>query len=353
MLPRNDPDRIQIVFDDHRLVTNAGLLLPVTLAHHLGLGEMVDRHVDLGDAPGRANAGEKVLTLVASTLAGGDCIDDADGMTGAVFAYQWLANDADIAGATGSSYTRTEADAGLPIRVRVSFTDDTGNVETLTGAPTLMAEFIDLPAEHDGPGSEFSFELRFSEHFPGRMDYKVLRDQAIQATNARVVGAKRAEPGRNQRWIIRVRPRSLDDVTVSLAATTDCDVTGAVCTDRGRPLSNANSVTVSGPPEISVADAQVAEGEGATLAFVVTLSRASSRAITVDYATSDGSAQSGADYTAASGTLTFQPGETSQTVRVAVWADTLDEGDETLTLTLTNSAPAWLNDSEATGTIRD
>ena len=80
MLPRNDPDRIQISFDDHRLVANAGLLLPVTLAHHLGLGGLVDRHVDLGDAPGRANSGDKMLTLVASALAGGDCIDDADAL---------------------------------------------------------------------------------------------------------------------------------------------------------------------------------------------------------------------------------------------------------------------------------
>ena len=53
MLPRDDPDRIKIAFNDHRLVANAGLILPVTLAHHLGLGELVDRHVDLGDAPGR------------------------------------------------------------------------------------------------------------------------------------------------------------------------------------------------------------------------------------------------------------------------------------------------------------
>ncbi len=60
MLPRERPDRIQIVFDDHRLVANAGLILPVTLTHHLGLGELVDRHVDLGEAPGRANAGDKV-----------------------------------------------------------------------------------------------------------------------------------------------------------------------------------------------------------------------------------------------------------------------------------------------------
>ena len=50
MLPRNDPDRIKIAFDDHRLVANAGLILPVTLAHHLGLGALVDSHVDLGDA---------------------------------------------------------------------------------------------------------------------------------------------------------------------------------------------------------------------------------------------------------------------------------------------------------------
>ena len=80
MLPLHQPDRIEIAFDERRLVANAGLLLPVTLAHHLGLGELVDRHVDLGDAPGRANVGDKLLTLVASALAGGDCIDDADAL---------------------------------------------------------------------------------------------------------------------------------------------------------------------------------------------------------------------------------------------------------------------------------
>ena len=78
MLPLEQPDRIQIAFDDHRLVANAGLLLPGTLAQHLGLRELVDNHVDLADAPGRANAGDKVMTLVASALAGGDCIEDAD-----------------------------------------------------------------------------------------------------------------------------------------------------------------------------------------------------------------------------------------------------------------------------------
>ena len=77
MLPRNHPDRIGVSFDG--LVANAGLL-PATLAQHLGLRELVDHHLDLGVAPGRANTGDKILTLVASALAGGDCIDDADAL---------------------------------------------------------------------------------------------------------------------------------------------------------------------------------------------------------------------------------------------------------------------------------
>ena len=51
MLPLESPHRIRVAFDDHRLVANAGLLLPATLALRLGLGELVDSHVDLGYAP--------------------------------------------------------------------------------------------------------------------------------------------------------------------------------------------------------------------------------------------------------------------------------------------------------------
>ena len=62
MLPPERPGRIYVAFDDHRLVANTGLLLPTTLTQHLGLGELVNRHVDLGDMPGRANAGDKMPT---------------------------------------------------------------------------------------------------------------------------------------------------------------------------------------------------------------------------------------------------------------------------------------------------
>lgn len=73
-------DRLQISFDDPRLVADAGLLLPATLAARLGLRELIAGRVDLGRAPGRAQVGRKALTLIASLLAGGDCIADANAL---------------------------------------------------------------------------------------------------------------------------------------------------------------------------------------------------------------------------------------------------------------------------------
>jgi len=68
---------LRIVFDDRGVIANAGLLLPTRLAQRLGLRELLDRHIKLGPSVGHARVGEKALTLVASLLAGGDCIDDA------------------------------------------------------------------------------------------------------------------------------------------------------------------------------------------------------------------------------------------------------------------------------------
>ncbi|MCY4634392.1 MAG: hypothetical protein OXG04_07800 [Acidobacteria bacterium] len=260
--------------------------------------------------------------------------------------------EADIAGATDASYTLADSDAGKAVKVRVTFTDDAGNSEELTSAPTerveprrLTAEFEGMPAEHDGRRL-FSFELVFSDNFPGRVPYKTLRDSAFTVTNGRVRTAERVVKGENRRWRIGVRPSSNDDVTITLPA-------GSVSTESGRPLSNSPSAQVAGPVGISVADARVEEGAGAVLAFAVTLSLAATNALTVDYATSDGGALAGEDYTAASGKLSFQAGESSATIEVAVLDDAHDEGEETLTLRLSNASGAVVTDGEATGTIEN
>ena len=102
---------------------------------------------------------------------------------------------------------------------------------------------------------------------------------------------------------------------------------------------------------LSVDDASVSEGPGATLAFAVTLDRTRDREVRVKYATADGTATQGEDYTGVSGTLRFAPGETSKTVSVTVLDDTHNEGSETLTLTLSSPRRAVIDDDTAVGTI--
>jgi hypothetical protein len=78
MSSSHSPDGLAVGFDDGHAVANAGLLLPATLAHRLGIEQVVDELVDLGDRPGHHRPGGKVLTLLHAMMAGADCIDDAD-----------------------------------------------------------------------------------------------------------------------------------------------------------------------------------------------------------------------------------------------------------------------------------
>ena len=114
--------------------------------------------------------------------------------------------------------------------------------------------------------------------------------------------------------------------------------------------TDPDAVAVAGPG-LSVADTQVREAEGAVLSFRVTLDEAQASAVSVRYATSDGTATAGADYEAVSGALRFGPGETAKTVSVPVLNDAHDEGSETLALALSAPFGAEVADGTATGTI--
>jgi hypothetical protein len=108
-------------------------------------------------------------------------------------------------------------------------------------------------------------------------------------------------------------------------------------------------------PALSVNDVSVVEGNSGTVAavFTVSLSAPSPLAVTVDYATADGTAAAGSDYTAKSGTLTFAAGVTTQTVSVLVTGDTVAEAAETFTLTLSHASGATVARAQGVGTIVD
>ena len=109
-------------------------------------------------------------------------------------------------------------------------------------------------------------------------------------------------------------------------------------------------------PTISVDNPSVTEGNAgnAALTFTVTLSAASGKTVTVDYATADGTATTtDSDYTAVNGTLTFIAGETTKQISVTVTGDTKQEAGETVLLNLSNPVNATISDSQGSGTISD
>src|SRR5262249_50243937 len=87
--------------------------------------------------------------------------------------------------------------------------------------------------------------------------------------------------------------------------------------------------------------------------FAVRLSAPAAATVSVKYATANGTAVAGSDYTATSGTLSFAPGETSKTISVPVLPDTTIEADETFTVTLSGAAGAAISRAVGTGTIRN
>ena len=213
--------------------------------------------------------------------------------------------------------------------------------------PPLAAGFVSVPAEHDGQ-TEFWLELRFGAAVAQGSQPRI---RALLGVTGGSETRIRRKDGRLDHWRIRIEPSSHAAVTVTLSPSPACGAAGAVCTADGRTFTTALATQIQGPPGLSVADAEVQEGPNATLAFAVTLSRAPSGTVTADYATSDGTATAGSDYTATSGTLSFAAGETEKTVSVPVLDDAHDEGSETLSLSLSNPSGAYLEDGTATGTI--
>ncbi len=107
-------------------------------------------------------------------------------------------------------------------------------------------------------------------------------------------------------------------------------------------------------PGVGFSSSTYSGGEaGGSVSITVSLSTASGRTVTVGYQSADDTATAGADYTAVSGTLTFSPGQTSQTFSVPVLNDSLDENDETVLLSLANPDKATLGISSATLTLQD
>ena len=143
--------------------------------------------------------------------------------------------------------------------MKVTFTDDRGNSESLTSAATdavaakpvpLTASVSGLPETHSGAGTTFQFTLIFSENI--RSGFAKIRDHAFTESGADITVAKRTHPQADDRdrvWTItvKVNENHIGAVTLTLPETTDCGSARAICTFDDRKLSHSTSVSVAGP----------------------------------------------------------------------------------------------------------
>ncbi len=319
---------------------------------------------------GRAQVGQELTALTAG-------ISDPDGKTkaergavGHAYRYEWVrvdgVNESNIFGAWWKTYTPVAEDVGKSLKVRVSFGDDAGNPEgplisaatatvtaangPATGAPAVGPDATGAPTISGRP--EVGQVLTASTAGISDTDGKTKAENgdtgyAYTYQWLRVVGGSESDiAGATSKTYTVMAADEGKSLKVRVAFVDDAD-------NPEGPLTSASTaaVVVRGAPALSVLDAEVEETEDAVLAFPVRLDGVASTVVTVRYATADGTAVEGFDYTAANGILTFALGETQKTVSVPVHDDAHDEGDETLTLTLSDASGALITDGLATGTI--
>ena len=153
----------------------------------------------------RSIAGTPVVGQTLSANITG--ISDSDGMTNATFTDQWLADDAEINGATGCSSTLVAGDPGKSFKVRGTFTDDAGNEASLPSnlvaaqsqviTEPLTASSHSAPGSHDG-STAFTFELRCSQEPASGFSYTTLQQHALTVTGCTLSKVRRLEPGKGE-----------------------------------------------------------------------------------------------------------------------------------------------------------
>jgi Calx-beta domain/K319L-like, PKD domain len=237
------------------------------------------------------------------------------------------------------------------VNTKIEGTNTTQGTQTSSNASTSVSTFITDPDGTPGTGDESGTDATFHADYAdmnwtagasGTIDYRQESIAAWPATDANNTLRIQAVVGGFLNVIFRCAPGTVtppDPGTVALI-----DPAGSFDT---------TNIRVPEPTrQISISDASATEG--GTETFTVSLDAASANPITVDFATADDTATAGSDYTAATGTVTFAPGDVSETVTVSTIDDALDEADETFNVNLLNATGnSAILDGMGVGTIVD
>ena len=222
----------------------------------------------------------------------------------------------------------------------------TGTIEDADEPPTLS---VDAASGVEGSTAGFSVILDAASDFEVEVDYATSDGTAVVGEDYEAAsGTLTFAPGEKARTVSVPLSDDVEDEPAEtfLLRLSMRNATGAVAV-----VVTGTIVDNDDPPAFSVAGGAGAEGDA--VEFSVTLAGSSSRSATVSYATSDGTAVAVDDYVAASGTLTFAPGESGRTVSVSLVDDDRDEPTETFAMTLSSPMNATMDTATADGTVVD
>ena len=336
------------------------------VVHDTGVGTITDEGLpglSIADAPTVAEGGEAVFPVtlnpassqvvtVAYATQDGTAVTDSDyTATSGTLRFEpgetiqniQVATLRDAIAEPSESFTVELSDP-----VGTAITNSTG-VGTIAADAMLALSITDAAPVAEGGEATFMVSLSPASSELVTVAYATQDGTAVADSDYTATsGTLRFEPGET---IQNIQVATLRDAIAEPSESFTVELSDPV----GTAITNSTGVgtiAADAMPALSITDAvPVAEGGEAT--FMVSLSPASSELVTVAYATQDGTAVAGSDYTAASGTLQFDPGMTSHTIRVAVLNDTAVEPTETFAVELSDPVRATLADGTGVGTITD
>ncbi len=241
-----------------------------------------------------------------------------------------------------------------PVNATIGDGQATGTITNDDGAPALSITDAFVTEGNAGTtNATFNVSLATPSGQTVTVDWATANGSAIAGSDyVAGSGTLTFAPGVTTRSLtVAVNGDTIDEVNETFLVNLTNPVNALIGDGQGIGTINDDDA----PPSIAIADASLTEGNSGSgnMTFTVTLSAVSGRSVTVDYATANGSAVAGSDYTARSGTLTFAPGSTSQTFTVPITGDLLDEPNEQFFVNLTNPTNATIGDNQAVGTIND
>ena len=230
----------------------------------------------------------------------------------------------------------------------------TGTIVNDDNPPTVTVDNLTI-TEGDSGTAEAIFTVSLSEASGKEitLDYSTVDGDAVAGEDYEAIaGTLTFAPGETTKTIaVTVNGDNLDELDEAFFLQIENGVNVAIEETQvtGTIVDNDN------PPELSIKDITVTEGnDGTNVAiFTVNLDNPSSQEITIDYATADGSAIAGEDYEAIVGTVTFAPGETTKTIEVPLLGDSIDEFNESFSLNLSNGNNVTITDSQAIANLDD